>query len=74
MNLVEDFVRMGLTRFFGIRMLDVRIPPEHRLLFHYNVAVAVAAVVRCVPLLFDRHLNDEPDAMSTNEHHRFQQL
>lgn len=73
-NLVEDFVQTGLARFFGIRMLDVQIPPEHRLLFHCNVAAAAAAHL-CVPLLSDRHSNDEPDAtVATNEHHRFQQL
>lgn len=82
MNLVEDFVRMGLARFFGIRMHDARIRREHRLLFHCNVfalAASVTAVVSCVSLLAHRHLNDDVDELELEvvlrgKHHQFQQL
>lgn len=78
MNLVEDFVRMGLARFFGIRMHDVRIRREHRLLSHCNVAPVIvvalvaAAAVLCASLLSHRHSNDA-DAFDV-VHRRFQQL
>lgn len=72
MSLAEDFVRMGLARFFGIRMRVVRIRREHRWLFHckfasaVDAALAAVAVVLCALLLSHQHSNVV--------HPRFQQL